>query len=105
MFQKMLTHLRERVTTTLSHVELQTERRPEQIQPQERQAPMEARHAEPQQAVGGGGVPGVTAAPSSGVQVAERDPANPETWGRVSRNEPCPCGSGKKYKHCHGVLA
>ncbi|MCF8168322.1 MAG: SEC-C domain-containing protein, partial [Rhodoferax sp.] len=24
---------------------------------------------------------------------------------RVGRNEPCPCGSGKKYKHCHGKLA
>ena len=30
------------------------------------------------------------------------DPANPSTWGKVSRNAPCPCGSGKKYKHCHG---
>ncbi|MEM9223167.1 MAG: preprotein translocase subunit SecA [Pseudomonadota bacterium] len=27
---------------------------------------------------------------------------DPSTWGKVSRNEPCPCGSGKKYKHCHG---
>jgi len=34
-----------------------------------------------------------------------RDPLNPESWGRVSRNELCPCGSGKKYKHCHGALA
>ncbi len=33
-----------------------------------------------------------------------RDSKDPETWGRVSRNEPCPCGSGKKYKHCHGAL-
>ena len=30
------------------------------------------------------------------------DPNNPETWGRVPRNAPCPCGTGKKYKHCHG---
>jgi preprotein translocase subunit SecA len=30
------------------------------------------------------------------------DPADPTTWGRPSRNQPCPCGSGKKYKHCHG---
>ena len=29
---------------------------------------------------------------------------DPETWGRVGRNEPCPCGSGRKYKHCHGKL-
>ena len=34
--------------------------------------------------------------------VAERNPNDPNTWGRVSRNAPCPCGSGKKYKHCHG---
>jgi preprotein translocase subunit SecA len=34
----------------------------------------------------------------------ERDPNDPATWGHVSRNEPCPCGSGKKYKHCHGAL-
>ena len=32
------------------------------------------------------------------------DPKNPATWGKVSRNEPCPCGSGKKFKHCHGKL-
>jgi len=33
---------------------------------------------------------------------SSRDPNNPETWGKVARNETCPCGSGKKYKHCHG---
>jgi preprotein translocase subunit SecA len=42
---------------------------------------------------------------NSGLAVAERDPNNPSTWGRVGRNEPCPCGSGKKYKHCHGQAA
>ncbi|MGZ9087126.1 MAG: SEC-C metal-binding domain-containing protein, partial [Rhodoplanes sp.] len=35
---------------------------------------------------------------------AARDANNPATWGKVGRNEPCPCGSGKKYKHCHGAL-
>ena len=34
-----------------------------------------------------------------------RDPDGPASWGKVSRNEACPCGSGKKYKHCHGALA
>jgi len=34
-----------------------------------------------------------------------RDPNDPATWGKVGRNEPCPCGSGKKYKHCHGTAA
>ena len=34
----------------------------------------------------------------------ERDPDDAATWGKVGRNEPCPCGSGKKFKHCHGAL-
>ena len=34
----------------------------------------------------------------------EVDPNNPETWGKISRNDLCPCGSGKKYKHCHGQI-
>ena len=36
---------------------------------------------------------------------AERNPADPSSWGKVGRNESCPCGSGKKYKHCHGRFA
>ena len=36
---------------------------------------------------------------------AARDPKDPSTWGKVGRNEACPCGSGKKFKHCHGTLA
>ena len=35
----------------------------------------------------------------------DRDPSNPESWGKISRNELCPCESGKKYKHCHGLEA
>ena len=34
-----------------------------------------------------------------------RDPEDPSSWGKVGRNEACPCGSGRKYKHCHGALA
>jgi len=33
------------------------------------------------------------------------DPNNPNTWDKTARNAPCPCGSGRKYKHCHGALA
>ena len=33
---------------------------------------------------------------------ASRDPKNPASWGKVGRNEACPCGSGKSFKHCHG---
>jgi preprotein translocase subunit SecA len=32
------------------------------------------------------------------------DPNNPQTWDKVQRNAPCPCGSGRKYKQCHGLL-
>lgn len=35
----------------------------------------------------------------------DRDPNNQASWGKVGRNEACPCGSGKKYKHCHGAFA
>ena len=45
--------------------------------------------------------------PSDGTLLAappvQRDATNPLSWGKVSRNELCPCGSGKKYKHCHGI--
>ena len=37
-------------------------------------------------------------------KAAAVDPKDPNTWGKVSRNAPCPCGSGKKFKHCHGAL-
>jgi preprotein translocase subunit SecA len=32
------------------------------------------------------------------------DPNDPSTWGKISRNAACPCGSGKKFKYCHGAL-
>jgi preprotein translocase subunit SecA len=35
-------------------------------------------------------------------QTSARDPKDPQSWGKVGRNELCPCGSGKKFKHCHG---
>ena len=35
---------------------------------------------------------------------APRNPDDPASWGKVGRNEACPCGSGKKFKHCHGAL-
>ena len=38
------------------------------------------------------------------VNPIDRDPKDPSTWGKVMRNDPCPCGSGKKYKHCCGKV-
>ncbi|WP_392506683.1 preprotein translocase subunit SecA [Rickettsia sp. 2024-CO-Wats] len=39
----------------------------------------------------------------SRIDPKDRNPDDPTSWGRVSRNELCPCGSGKKYKYCHGA--
>jgi preprotein translocase subunit SecA len=45
---------------------------------------------------------GVATLPRPRAAKAAVDPNNPSTWGKVARNAPCPCGSGKKFKHCHG---
>ena len=49
---------------------------------------------------------GTAAAPAAAVPLGAaapaRNPQDPQSWGKVGRNEPCPCGSGKKFKHCHG---
>jgi preprotein translocase subunit SecA len=43
-------------------------------------------------------------AASGGAAIGAPGPSQPASWGKVPRNAPCPCGSGKKYKHCHGRL-
>ena len=101
MFQALLDDLREAVTTVLAHIELKldqqqaslTARRPAQEMQESRADPLtgEDKAAPPQLAVLGGHGPKPPASPG-----------DPATWGKVRRNAPCPCGSGKKYKHCHG---
>jgi preprotein translocase subunit SecA len=51
---------------------------------------------------------GPAARPAAGARPAKAGSAlssDPSSWGKVSRNAPCPCGSGKKFKHCHGAIA
>ena len=51
--------------------------------------------------------PGEPAQQPRQTRATAADTVNPDdssTWGRVSRNAQCPCGSGKKYKHCHGTV-
>ncbi len=50
---------------------------------------------------GAGSAAGLGAALGAGTALA-RNPQDPQSWGKVGRNESCPCGSGKKFKHCHG---
>ncbi|MBC7137533.1 MAG: preprotein translocase subunit SecA [Defluviimonas sp.] len=50
-------------------------------------------------------VPAPPAASAAAVSLPGFDPTDRATWGNPSRNDPCPCGSGLKFKHCHGKLA
>ena len=48
---------------------------------------------------------GAMAAGAQAPVASARNPNDPQSWGKVGRNEACPCGSGKKFKHCHGKYA
>jgi preprotein translocase subunit SecA len=109
LFEAMGVNLREAVTAQLMRVEIRTAPPPEQaLQPLPY---MEAHKLDPatgedEMALARAGAEtlarhGITAAAAA----VERDAGNPATWGKVGRNEACPCGSGKKYKHCHGRYA
>ena len=132
MFENMLASLREQTTQLLSHVELRVAGPDEEDSPvPERRAPqMQETRRDPALARAGAGAPadGPPALPPGGgggrapapreagepaqatagngtVRRAAFDQRNPETWSRVGRNAPCPCGSGRKFKRCHGTLA
>ena len=90
MFSSMLDDLKERVTVALSHVTVQIEPPTPPV--------VEEIHPEP-------GVPALTDPVMEGFVSHEVNPAQPETWGATPRNAPCPCGSGIKYKYCHGKLS
>src|SRR6187399_2179440 len=97
LYEAMTAHLREAVTAQLMRVE---------IVPPEEQQPvlphMEAHKFDPNTGEDELAFANASLVPSTAA--ADRDPKNPASWGKVGRNEDCPCGSGKKYKHCHGRL-
>ena len=96
LFQALLANLREAVTAQMMRVEL--------VQNPEPPVPpsvFEEHHFDPttgEDQVSGADGSDFLATP------ADRHPEDQSTWGRVGRNEACPCGSGKKYKHCHGAF-
>lgn len=93
LFQALLANMREGVTAQMMRVEIVREAQEEPTLPT-----MEAHHIDPFTGQD------ELAANDTYVAPENRNPNDPSSWGRVSRNEACPCGSGKKYKHCHGVL-
>ncbi len=107
LFESMLNALREDVTQKLSQIRPLTEEEREQMMKQllaQQQAAARAQPAaaKPQPVPAGAGGEGAAQAAAAAEGFDETDPT---TWGNPGRNEPCPCGSGKKFKHCHGRLA
>ncbi len=110
LFDGMLGNVREAVTQMLMHVEIRVDaadllaRRQQEQQKslqEQRSDPALAAPPVPQQQQIGDWQQSVA---SRRTDAADRDANDPNTWGKVGRNEPCPCGSGKKYKQCHGKL-
>ena len=128
LFESLLTKLREATTGQLMHVELAPQGGQPELEANELPQ-MEAHHIDP--ATGLDELnPGMPAELAEELRMADRaiaargrgvreelpkraplqtrrgagelDPNDPATWGKVARNDACPCGSGKKYKHCHG---
>jgi preprotein translocase subunit SecA len=113
LFEEMLAGLRQRATSLLCHIELEEEpsedillSRPPDAMVETREDPAFQGQAAPEGGTGGGEEMEMEAVAPVPVRVRQAagviDPGDPSTWGRVSRNAPCPCQSGKKYKHCHG---
>jgi preprotein translocase subunit SecA len=107
LFNGLLDDLKERVTQLLSHVVIGSEPpQPGMTAPPPPPPPlvMFENHPAPQQLVGADATPGPSPVPSNPgpFRAEEIDPQRPETWGGTPRNAACPCGSGKKYKYCHG---
>ncbi|MEQ8321017.1 MAG: preprotein translocase subunit SecA [Rhodospirillales bacterium] len=106
LFEEMLEGLRDRVTTVLAQVQFQTTPDEEAFQ-RPAQEMHETRTDPALQADAGDDVENESAHDkpvSTRQSSADINPEDPATWGRVPRNAPCPCGSGKKYKHCHGKV-
>jgi preprotein translocase subunit SecA len=100
LFEALLSELRRAVTGQLSHVELAPDEPAPMLEMPELPE-MEGHHISP--------ITGedefATAGKIARKGRAEANPKDPSTWGKVPRNAPCPCGSGKKYKHCHGSFS
>ena len=102
LFTSLLDELKERVTTVLARVEIAPQE--PVYQPfMESHPSLDMFGGESDLMLEGSAEPSIwTGQPSRADAV---DSNNPATWKNVGRNAACPCGSGKKYKHCHGRLA
>jgi preprotein translocase subunit SecA len=109
LFQAMMANLRQAVTAQLMRVELVREAA---AAPPPQVPDMFGHHIDGTtgeddfgEGYNGNGAGTMLLAREVVVAPQDRDPDDQSTWGKVGRNEACPCGSGKKYKHCHGAFA
>ena len=104
LFSDMLENVKREVVTLLSRVRIRSDEEVQALEAAERQQ-AEARLSQSQfqhQDMGGYSADEEAAqvqAAQQGIAQAQRDEP------KIGRNDPCPCGSGKKYKHCHGQLS
>jgi preprotein translocase subunit SecA len=118
LFEAMLGTLRQTVTGVLANIEVQAQATPEELETrmaadrlsqemhEGRTDPALAMSDEERETLAAsGGYDGRGHHPLlSNRAAAIVDPDNPDTWGKVARNSACPCGSSKKFKHCHGRI-
>ena len=107
LFSEMLNQLSEKVAFILMRTVIQQNSASDLEEKNARQAKMQAVHESPVNLLSGKPT-SETPAPEKQMPFSygkqQIDPNDPSTWGKVARNDPCPCGSGKKYKHCHGQV-
>lgn len=101
MFSYLLDQLREKVTFLICRTQIQTNAVENMARAQQPRNVREI-HETPQSVVGNSAPAADEAEKQTPFQHKAFDPKDPSTWGRVARNDLCPCGSGKKFKHCHG---
>jgi preprotein translocase subunit SecA len=105
LFETLLNSLREQVTQQLSRIRPITKEEQEAMMRQ-----MLAQQQAPQATVAAAAkapapeMAGAVPVAAVGAALAGFDAADPSTWGNPGRNDPCPCGSGEKFKHCHGKI-
>ena len=97
MFSEMLDLLKEKVTVIICRTVIK-ESSEKDLKAQEQQRQNQKMNAFHESMEG-------SVAPENRTVEQSSNNVTPIEWGNVSRNSLCPCGSGKKYKHCHGKVA
>ncbi|HRO00189.1 preprotein translocase subunit SecA [Nitrobacter sp. TKz-YC01] len=105
LFESLIAHLREAVTGQLMRVEIVPPEEEQPALPEMEAHKFDPTTGEDEMALAQSSFARASLASAGSEGHSRRDPNDPASWGKVGRNEDCPCGSGKKYKHCHGRYA